>query len=314
MARPMTKEQIISNVYYDVKNGFGSIQDTLKQAKTKDPTITRVDVTNFMRKQPNKQIRNYRGSNSYTAPFARFEYQIDIMDMVPLTRDPETKIPKKKTEPRYALVVIDIFSKLANAVPMENKDGASVLPALKQSFKKMGYPISIYSDDDGAFKSVVKKFFDDEGINHIVTLTHANVVERFIRTLKNMIYDRVRFNNGSWSATLPTVLNKYNASKHSSTKTSPKEAHDDKNHMDVRVNLTRREKNTRKYPELNVNDRVKIYQKGRGNYTDRKETTSKWSQEIYKIKEIKYDTTGNKTFILDGINNRPYLRHEILKV
>ena len=101
------------------------------------------------------------------------------MDMVPLPRNPETKIPKKRTEPRYALVVIDIFSKLANAVPMENKDGASVLPALKQSFKKMGYPISIYSDDDGAFKSVVKKFFDDEGINHIVTLTHANVVERF---------------------------------------------------------------------------------------------------------------------------------------
>ena len=196
---------------------------------------------------------------------------------------------------------------------MENKDGVSVLPALKQSFEKMGYPISIYSDDDGAFKSVVKKFFDDEGINHIITLTHANVVERFIRTLKNMIYDRVRFNNGSWSAILPQVLNKYNASKHSSTKMTPKEAHDDKNHMDVRVNLTRREKNTRKYPEVNVNDRVKIYQKGRGNYTDRKETTSKWSKEVYKITSIDYDTTGNKNFKLEGLN-KPYLRHEILKV
>ena len=78
------------------------------------------------------------------------------MDMVPLTREPETKIRREKTEPRYALVVIDIFSKLADAVAMEQKDGASVLPALKQSFKKMGYPISIYSDDDGAFKSVAK--------------------------------------------------------------------------------------------------------------------------------------------------------------
>ena len=157
MARPMTKEQIISNVYYDLQNGFGSIQDTLKQAKTKDPTITRVDVSNFMKKQPNKQIRNYRGSNSYTAPFSRFEYQIDIMDMVPLTRDPETKIPREKTEPRYALVVIDIFSKLANAVPMENKDGVSVLPALKQSFKKMGYPMSIYSDERRCFQDRSKK-------------------------------------------------------------------------------------------------------------------------------------------------------------
>lgn len=54
----------------------------------------------------------------------------------------------------------------------------------------MGYPISVYSDDDGAFKSKVKQLFDSEGINHIVTLTHANVVERFIRTLKNGIHDK----------------------------------------------------------------------------------------------------------------------------
>ena len=90
---------------------------------------------------------------------------------------------------------------------------------------------------------------------------------------------------------LTQALNKYNASKHSSTKMTPKEAHDDKKHMDVRVNLTRREKNTRKYPELNVNDKVKIYQKGRGNYTDRKETTSKWSQRVLQdnIHRLRHD-------------------------
>ena len=313
MARRLSKQDIISNVYYNLESGFGSIQDTLKQAKEKDPSINRVDVANWLKQQPNKQIRRYRGSNSYTAPFARFEYQIDIMDMIPLTKEPEVKIPKKKTEPRYGLVVIDIFSKLANVVPMENKDGESVLTALKESFKKMGFPMSIYSDDDGAFKTVVGQFFKDEGINHIITLTHANVVERFIRTMKNMIHDRVRFNKGSWTTLLPQALAKYNSSKHSSTKMTPKEAHDDKNHMDVRVNLTRREKNTRKYPEINVNDKVKVFQKGRGNYTDRKEYVSKWTTQTYKVKEIKYDSTGNKNFILDGLN-KPYLRHEILKV
>jgi len=313
MARRLTKEQIISNVYYDLEKGFGSIQDTLKQAKEQDPSITRVDVETFMKKQPNKQIRGYRGSNSYTAPFSRFEYQIDIMDMVPLTREPEVKIPRKNTEPRYALVVIDIFSKLANAVPMKNKDGATVLPALKESFKRMGFPMSIYSDDDGAFKSVVKEFFDAEGINHIITLTHANVVERFIRTLKNMVYDRVRFNKAGWTSMLPLVLKKYNSSKHSSTKLPPNEAHDDKNHMDVRVNLTRREKNARKYVEIKENDTVKIFTKGRGNYTDRKETTSKWSKQNYKVRKIEYDTTGNRTFKLEGLT-KPFLRHEILKV
>lgn len=144
-----------------------------------------------MREQPNKQVKKYRGSNSYTAPFARFEYQIDIMDMIPLVKQPEAKIPLKKDIPRYALVVIDIFSKLANVVPMiptETRDSSSVSSALKESFQKMGFPMSIYSDDDSAFKSVVKELVDAKGINQIISLTRANVAERFIRAIKK--YDK----------------------------------------------------------------------------------------------------------------------------
>ena len=58
----------------------------------------------------NKQIRKYGGSNSYTAPFASFEYQINIMDMKPLTKEPDVEVPIKNDEPRFAMVVIDIFS------------------------------------------------------------------------------------------------------------------------------------------------------------------------------------------------------------
>ena len=166
-------EFTISNVYYNLETGFGSINETLKKAKEQDQTINRVDVENFMRKQPNKQIRKYRGSNSYTAPFARFEYQIDIMDMKPLTKEPETKIPIKNDEPRYGLVVIDIFSKLANVVPMKEKSGPITLSAMKESFNKMGFPMSVYSDNDRAFQAGVKDFFEKEGITHVVTLTHC---------------------------------------------------------------------------------------------------------------------------------------------
>ena len=112
------------------------VQPMRPSKKPRSKTINKVDVENFMRTQPNKQIRKYKGSNSYTAPFARFEHQIDIMDMNPLTRN---------DEPRYAMVVIDIFSKLANVVPMTEKSGPNALSALKQSFNKMGFPMSIYS-------------------------------------------------------------------------------------------------------------------------------------------------------------------------
>ena len=58
---------------------------------------------------------------------------------------------------------------------------------------------------------------------------------------------------------------------------------------------------------------MKIYKKNKGNYIDRKETTPKWSIQKYKVKDIKYDIMGNKTYVLDGIT-RAYLRHEILLV
>ena len=131
------------------------------------------------------------------------------------------KIEPTKKEPRYALVVIDIFSKYADVIPMKKNNSESVLEALKQAFKTMGFPMSIYSDNDGAFQSVVKKFFDHEGIQHIVTQTHANVAERFIRTMKNMIHDRVRFNKAGLSSMPTPALNKYNSTKHSSTKMTP---------------------------------------------------------------------------------------------
>ena len=97
--RELTKDQIISNIDYNNETGFGSIQETFKKAKAENPEITITDVRDFMRKQPNKQIRGYKGANSFTAPIARFEYQIDIMYMAPLASkpNPEVKIDSLRT-------------------------------------------------------------------------------------------------------------------------------------------------------------------------------------------------------------------------
>ena len=56
MARRLSKDDIISNAYYNLETGFGSINETVKKAKGQDPTINKVDVENFTKKQPNKQI------------------------------------------------------------------------------------------------------------------------------------------------------------------------------------------------------------------------------------------------------------------
>ena len=314
MARRLSRDDIISNVYYNLETGFGSINETLKKAKEQDPTINKVDVDNFMRKQSNKQIRKYRVSNSYTAPFARFEYQIDIMDMKPLTKEPEVESSNQEQTSRDTgwWSLTSSASWQTSSLWKKNPD-QSHCRRWKRVSTKWVFRCPFVAIMTVPSKQGVKHFFEKEGITHVVTLTHANVVERFIRTMKNMIHDRVRFNRGSWTVMLSKALDKYNDTVHSSTKMKPKDAHDDKNHMDVMVNMTRREKNTRKYPEVKVNDMVKVFEKKKGNYTERKEYNSKWSNQSYKIVKIEYDDVGNRTFKLEGLN-KPYLRHEILKV
>ena len=123
----MTKDKLLHDIYYDIETGYSSVQKTYEDAKQKDSTITLDEVKQWMKKQPNKQIKPYKGYNSWVAPYARFEYQIDIMDTKPIVSDY-----------RYAIVVIDSFSKLADAEPMKDKQAETVYQNLFNCFQKMG--------------------------------------------------------------------------------------------------------------------------------------------------------------------------------
>ena len=88
--------------------------------------------------------------NSYTAPFPKYEFQIDLMDVTSLLRDVGSEI---KSQLRYGFFFIDIFSKKCHIVPIEKKDGDDVYKAVMECFKVLGQPLSIYSDDEGALNS-----------------------------------------------------------------------------------------------------------------------------------------------------------------
>ena len=105
-----------------------------------------------MKKQPNTQKKGYQNYNSYLVPYARAEFQIDIMEMNKF---------KPEGQERYALIVIDAFSRYAYIHPMKNKNSVDVLEALKATFKVMWEPIEIFSDEDTAVLSVVKKYLTD---------------------------------------------------------------------------------------------------------------------------------------------------------
>ena len=306
------KTKILEKIYYDIDEGFGSARDLYEKSRKVDAGITLDFVSKWLKAQPNKQTRNYKNYNSYTAPFPKYEFQIDLMLVTSLLRDVGSKIQHQLT---YGLVCIDIFSKKCHIVPMETNGTDDVYNAVMQCFKVLGQPLSIYSDDEGALNSnKLQSFFKGEGIEHIITRTHANQAERMIRTIKKMIADRLRhYPEKTWVEVLRPSLNKYNNQKHSSTGTSPNEAHKLDNAIKVRTTQIMKEKHNRKYPNVNEGDYVKIFDKGSGNYVSRKETRSQWSERKYKVILVGKDMLNNKYYKLEG-KPRKYNRHELLLV
>ena len=82
----MSKDDIISKVDFDPA-GYGSINETLKDAKKIDDTITYDDVKNWKEKHTERKT-NLRGQNSFIAHKAAEEYQMDLMFFTDL-KDPD---------------------------------------------------------------------------------------------------------------------------------------------------------------------------------------------------------------------------------
>ena len=60
-------------------------------------------------------------------------------------------------------------------------------------------------------------------------------------------------------------------------------------------------------------DYVKVYSKGKGNFTSRKESFNHWGERKYKVILVGMDLLNNKYYKLNGVNKKNN-RHEILLV
>jgi hypothetical protein len=184
--------------------------------------------------------------------------------------------------------------------------------ALKKGFEKMGgKPKIIYTDNDGALSSnVIQQYLKDEHIKHVVTRNHASVAERQIRTIKNELDKRMEHNAKPWNEYLTAVLNKYNNKhKHRTTGMTPSEAKLPQNHMHVKAQLEVHRISNRKYPEIKIGDRVKIYRK-----KDKmdKERVGVWDKTIREVTGIS-ESFGQRFYkVSDWVN--PLIRSDILLI
>jgi len=283
----MSKEEITKNESYDLA-GFGSIQDQLKSASARDKNITVDDIKTWRDNNIEKKT-NLKGYNSFVANKPREEYQMDLafFDM---------------NDDKYigALFMIDIFTKYAVAIPFKTKQTPEILECIKTGIKGMGgKPETFYTDNEGSFNSKeIQAYFRDNNIRWLSTNTHAGVVERLIRTIKNYIYKRAEHFKKPWHDFIyPSMLTYNHKSVHSVTKHTPDDARKPANEFKVRLNLLINKKHNRLYPELNVHDKVKIYKKK--DLKHKKERFSVWSANSYEVESI-MESHGQKFYRVLG--------------
>jgi hypothetical protein len=247
------KDDIIEKTYNEF---YGSITNTLRDARKIDPSIKYQDVKDWYEKQFIRKT-NLKGYNSYIANFPHEEYQMDLFFINDL----------ENQEFKVGLLMIDIFTKFITVVPLKTKLADDVLDAIKECMSNMGKSSFIlYTDDEGSFNSKeAVKFYKDKHIKHIITRTHANYAERGIRTIKHMIYKRIdKLPDEKWYShkILYNALFTYNYKmKNDATGMTPSDAKKPENLFQVKAQLEMHRVKKRKYPNISVGDDVRIYTK-----------------------------------------------------
>ena len=96
----MEKVNLLKKLYYD-PSGYQSKQNLYKEAKKQDPTIS-IRFVNEWYDMVNEKSRYYGGKNSFVAPHANYEYQIDLFFITDL----------ENQKYKIGMACIDIFTNM----------------------------------------------------------------------------------------------------------------------------------------------------------------------------------------------------------
>ncbi|KAK3083689.1 hypothetical protein FSP39_001513 [Pinctada imbricata] len=154
---------------------------------------------------------------SYVAGGPNERIQIDIFG----------PLPKTTLGNKFILVICDCFTKWTMAVPIVNQEAITVANALlKHYICFFGVPLQIHTDRGKCFESTVFQELcqflkiDKTRTTSMRPQSNGNV-ERFNRTLANMLTMYCERNQHQWDEYLPQVMMAYRSSVHSSTGFTP---------------------------------------------------------------------------------------------
>lgn len=289
-------EKILAELYYNpsLPSSFSDINRMHFYAKKHG--IRRKETEKFLMQQPtytmHRSVKHTFKRRKVVSPGINYHLQSDLIVL--------DKLAPYNSGYRYIMTIIDVFSRKAIALPLKRKSGECVANALDKILTNMN--VNQLECDDG--KEYFNKSVTDVLKKHRVKLYStysdkgASLVERFNRTLMNLIQKHMTANNTKrYVDKLEDIVNGYNNKIHRIIKCTPNSVNKF-NEMDVwlRSYADLYSKPVKK-AKLSVGDLVRIkvvknvFSKG---------YTCNYTKDVYKIKSV--NRTIPVTYTLEDSN------------
>lgn len=312
----VTPAKILARIYYNPQHGssFSSPARLAKAAKLplhfvkewllRQETYT----THFPARKRSKNI------SFYNSHFPHHTWEIDLID---LSRLVEANYPF-----RYALTVIDCFSRQGDARPLKSKQGVEVSQQMEDVILSAGVtPVYIQCDEGGEFLSAhFQRVLQKYKIKFRIARNqhHAAIAERFNRTLKSKLFKYLTYKETErWVDILPEIVKGYNKTPHRSLGgLSPNDVTEKNSYSIWEQSYLRNlqakkpfsKPKFRQYDFVRVSKSKKLFEKA---------YTQSFSTEVYKINKVIY-RSGIYVYQLISLLNEVlkglFYDHELVRV
>ena len=272
-------EETIKNAFYDPDTGYTGANKLYRRLQKKYPSLKLSDVQKVLNKQKVVQVNKKSSHNgSFVPPYPMFQFQIDLIHL----KD------RKLNKASYGLTCIDTFTKKADIVLLKRKTDQETADEGKEF-------------DNNKFR----KLTDRLGIELILTLRHAPVVERFNRTIKEMMHKYLQATESKTiRKVLPRIVKNYNNSYHKSIGMAPNDVTiENSGEVWDRLNSLAVKRNR---PKIKAGDRVRVMIKEKA---FEKKYNPRFSKAVYTVTARK-----GRYYYVDGAAKKKYLRAYLQKV
>ena len=218
------KEQVFLHLHVHPMSGHFGVEATKKRARTRFYYPGMCDdiakaVTSCTACLAKTRTTDHRKGVAHKPRRTGYPMQVVYLDLV-------GPLPVSSRNSRYILTMEDAFTRWVQAVPIPNKEAATVAKHFVDKWVYLwGTPVQVHSDNGKEFTArcymEVMKALGIKKTNTPPYNPQSNPVERFHRSLHSTMRVLGEQDTGDWEKLLPVAAFAYNTKAHSATGLSP---------------------------------------------------------------------------------------------